>query len=112
MASKNKFIIPRGSWEAIVKEILQKLGGSQCGPRIAGSALVASQCAGEAYVVQLLRGSRMNAGRSNRKTLGLEDLLLAIRMRQAGGDQILEGYRTGQVVVVVVVAVVVVAVGP
>ena len=95
MASKNKFIIPRGSWEAIVKDILQKLGGGQCGPRITGSALVALQCAGEAYAVQLLRGSKMIADRSKRKTLELEDLLLTISMRKAGGDKLIEGHRAG-----------------
>ena len=73
MASKNKFIIPRGSWEAIVKETLQEFGIMQSDPRIAASALVALQCAGEAYVTQLLRASRMIADRSNRKTVELED---------------------------------------
>ena len=34
----------------------------------------------------------MIADRSDRKTLELEDLLLAISLRQAGGDRVLDGY--------------------
>ena len=73
IASRSKLFIPRSSWEAIVKETLQELGIMQSDPRIAASALVALQCAGEAYVTQLLRASRMIADRSNRKTVELED---------------------------------------
>ena len=92
IASRSKLIIPRSSWEAIVKETLQELGGMQSDPRITVSALLALQCAGEAYVESLLRGSTMIADRSDRKTLELEDLLLAISLRQAGGDRVLDGY--------------------